>query len=320
MTNFIDLFAGIGGFRIGFETCGFKCVFSSEINKACQDVYEINFGERPFGDITSLNANTLPDFDILLGGFPCQPFSKSGKLLGFNDTRGTLFFEICKILEAKAPKYVVLENVKNLLYHDNKNTINTIITSLNSLGYNTSYRLLNAKDFGVPQSRERVFIVGSKGTMFDFDKLQTASVVPAKNVLSAGHNYLDRAKYTLLENTNMSKTGLIFAGYTNKPIRKNGIKPQDKHLSRTHKQQNRIYSANGVHPTISTAGGYYLYIEEENIVRKPTTDECYLIMGFPNSFKRSLKNSISLHQAGNAVCPPIASAIANAMKIQYSLE
>ena len=160
MKRFIDLFAGIGGFRIGFEKNGFECVFSSEKNKACQTVYQANFGELPFDDITQISPNDIPDFEVLLGGFPCQPFSISGKKQGFQDTRGTLFFDICHIIQKKQPKIVVLENVKHLIYHDKRRTLKIIINSLKELGYHVSQQVLNAKDFGLPQNRERIYIVG----------------------------------------------------------------------------------------------------------------------------------------------------------------
>ena len=120
--KFIDLFCGIGGFRLGFESNGMECVFSCDFDKNVQDVYEDNFGERPFSDITKLDPVDIPDFDILLGGFPCQPFSISGKKGGFNDTRGTLFFDVCRVISEKQPKVIVLENVKHLIHHDSKNT------------------------------------------------------------------------------------------------------------------------------------------------------------------------------------------------------
>ena len=151
--KFIDLFAGIGGFRQGFEDVGFHCVFTSEMNLQCQQVYEANFGEKPFGDITKIRPADIPDFDILLGGFPCQPFSISGRKMGFEDTRGTLFFDICQIIDEKQPSIVVLENVKHLIHHDKGQTFDTILRSLMSLGYNVTHKILNAKDFGLPQNR-----------------------------------------------------------------------------------------------------------------------------------------------------------------------
>ncbi|MGL5511239.1 MAG: DNA cytosine methyltransferase, partial [Microcoleaceae cyanobacterium] len=166
--KFIDLFAGIGGFRIALERVGLQCSFSCEIDPACQEVYEKNYGEKPFGDIHKLDPQTLDDFDLLVAGFPCQPFSISGRKLGFEDIRGTLFFEICRIIEAKRPSVVILENVKHLLHHNQGQTLQIILDSLVSLDYYVNYQILNAKDFGVPQHRERIFIVAVKNKPFDF--------------------------------------------------------------------------------------------------------------------------------------------------------
>lgn len=143
--KFIDLFAGIGGFRKGFQDAGYECVFTSEINTACREVYENNFRNKVFGDITKIEPSHIPDFDVLLAGFPCQPFSICGKKKGFEDTRGTLFFNICQIINEKQPKVVVLENVKHLIHHDKKRTFKTIIQTLQNLGYNVTYKLLGSR-------------------------------------------------------------------------------------------------------------------------------------------------------------------------------
>ena len=166
--KFIDLFCGIGGFRVAMdETClendiNPQCVFSSDIDKHCQDSYELNFGERPFGDITKIEANQIPDHDILFAGFPCQPFSIIGQMKGFEDTRGTLFFHIAEILSVKKPKAFILENVKQLVGHDGGKTLKTILESLKNLGYHVQYTVLNALDYGLPQKRERIIIVGHR--------------------------------------------------------------------------------------------------------------------------------------------------------------
>ena len=157
--KFIDLFAGLGGFRIALEALGGECVFSSEINSHACEIYQANFNHNSYCDITKLNPSIIPDFDVLCAGFPCQSFSIAGKKLGFEDTRGTLFFDICRIIEKKQPPIVLLENVKNLTQHDNGKTFSTIISSLENLNYSVSFQLLNAKDFGVPQHRERIIIV-----------------------------------------------------------------------------------------------------------------------------------------------------------------
>ncbi len=159
--KFIDLFAGIGGIRRPFDKLGGKCVFSSEIDKFAIQTYFANFGEIPSGDITKIPASEIPDFDILLAGFPCQAFSIAGKRKGFQDTRGTMFFEIQRILEYHKPKCFMLENVKGLLNHDKGKTFKTIIDILEKkLKYKVYYKVLNAKNFGMPQNRERIIIVG----------------------------------------------------------------------------------------------------------------------------------------------------------------
>jgi len=315
MKRFIDLFAGIGGFRIGFERNGYKCVFTSEKNKYCQDVYEANFGEIPFGDITQINPKDIPDFEVLLGGFPCQPFSISGKKQGFKDTRGTLFFDVCRIIEEKRPKVVVLENVKHLIHHDKKRTLKTILSSLEDLGYNVSQKVLNAKDFGLPQNRERIFIIGCKKSYFDFKKLENIDTPKLKEYLDLNgkFEYLDKSEYTLIESPRKQPTGLIFVGYRNKNTWKTGVRPNTEHLSRVHRQPNRIYSVEGVHPTLpsqETSGRFFIYLPEEDKVRKLTLDECYRIMGFPDTFKRHERTGERYKQIGNSVAISVIEAIA----------
>jgi len=159
--KFIELFAGIGGFRLGMERGGHECVFSSEIDKYASLIYEKNFKDKPYGDITQIKSEDIPNHDILCGGFPCQSFSIAGKRGGFNDTRGTLFFQIARILKDKQPKYFILENVKGLLSHDGGQTFKIIISTLTDIGYDIQWQVLNSKNFGVPQNRERVFIIGN---------------------------------------------------------------------------------------------------------------------------------------------------------------
>ena len=157
--RFIDLFAGIGGFRIPFDEFGYKCVFSSEIDKFARQTYRTHFGEEPHGDITKISAEEIPEHDLLLAGFPCQPFSKAGHQKGFEDARGTMFFEIMRILKHHKPKYFILENVKQLIRHNNGETLEYILSQLRSIyGDEVCWKVLNSKDFGLPQNRERVFI------------------------------------------------------------------------------------------------------------------------------------------------------------------
>lgn len=241
--TFIDLFAGIGGFRIPLQELGGKCVFSSEFNYHAQRAYELNFGEVPFGDITQLDLDIVPKHNILCAGFPCQPFSISGKRKGFEDTRGTLIYHVFKIIEKQRPDVVFLENVKHLVYHDKKRTLAVIVQHLEELGYIISKKVLNASDFGVPQNRERIIIIGHREKKFDFSKLETQPKPILKDFLDTENDfeYL-KEPYTILEQQKKQKSGLIFAGYRDKAIRKRGVRPGTKHLSRVHKQPNRIYS------------------------------------------------------------------------------
>ena len=318
--TFIDLFCGVGGIRIGMETQGFRCVFSSDINTECQRTYAENFNDTPAGDITLIDEKEIPDHDILCAGFPCQPFSISGKQKGFDDTRGTLFFEICRIIKEKQPRVVFLENVKHLIHHDHGNTLCVILRHLSELGYSVSWRVLNASDFGVPQNRERIIIIGSKDAEFDFDKIHKQPRVTLKEILdkTGEFEYLEADDYTLIEEPKLQKSGLIFAGYRNKSIRKVGVRPGTENLSRVHKQPNRIYSVNGVHPTLpsqETSGRYWI-LTEENRVRKLTLNECWKLMGFPQNYRKVSAVGEQYKQLGNSVCIPMIAAVAEEIKKQ----
>jgi len=318
---FIDLFAGIGGFRLGFGENVFKCVFSSEINKHAREMYYANFKDYPFGDVTKLNEKNIPNFDILLAGFPCQPFSIAGDKKGFDDIRGTLFFDIARIIIHHKPKVVFLENVKHFKNHDNGNTLNTVLKTLTSLGYTTSWEVLNAKDFGVPQNRERTIIIASSdGIKFDFSKLIKKPTVKILDILEPGieSKYLKLPEYTLIPNPKEQKSGLIFVGYRNKNIRKKGVNKDTKHLSRTHKQPNRIYDSKGVHPTLSSqeaSGRYFIFTSGK--VRKLTLLECYRLMGFPDSFIKLGSKAKQYNRIGNSIVVPMVKEIANEIKKQF---
>ena len=315
--KFIDLFCGIGGFRLGFESTGMECVFSCDFEENVQDVYEENFGERPFSDITELDPSSLPDFDILLAGFPCQPFSICGKKGGFGDTRGTLFFDVCRIISEKKPKVVVLENVKHLLHHDSKNTLKVILGSLQNIGYNVTYKILNTKDFGLPQNRERIFIICTRTGFFDFNRLVNVKSKPLKFFLDKeiGFEYLNESEYTILDDgvyKRQESSGLIFIGYRNKNGFKKGVRPGTDHLNRSHRQPNRIYSIEGNHPTLpsqETSGRFFIYNPETKKVRKLTVPECYRIMGFPENYKKSSILGHQYKQIGNSVGVNITSEI-----------
>ncbi len=319
--KFIDLFAGIGGFRQGFESLDHECVFSSEINTHCQTVYQNNYNENPLSDITKINEKDIPDFDILLAGFPCQPFSISGYKKGFEDTRGTLFFDVCRILEEKIPPIVVLENVKHLIHHDKGNTLKVIIETLEDLNYYVEWKLLNSKDFGLPQNRERIIIIATKLKPFDFSLIEKKTPVVLKDFLDIEGDfvYLDESEYTLIDNPVKQKSGLIFIGYRKKNIWKKGVRPNTLHLSRVHRQPNRIYSVEGCHPTIpsqETSGRFFIYIPDEHKVRKLTLSECYKIMGFDEKFVRSNKTGEQYRQIGNSVAIPMIKEIANQLEKQ----
>lgn len=320
--TFIDLFAGIGGFRIALENLGLKCVYSCEKDLKTAKLYELNHGEDPLGDITEVDEKSIPDFNILCAGFPCQSFSVAGKQQGFNDVRGTMFFEICRILKEKSPEIVFLENVKNLSTHDKGNTLKVIISNLEDLGYTVSWQVLNAKDFGVPQNRERTIIVAMKGKKFDFSKLDKH---PIENMIPFLDNnkefkYLQKDEYTLLNAPKkQSKSSLLFCGYRNKKIRLKGVSNINLNLSRVHKQPNRIYSINGVHPTLSSqeiSGRYFILTEDG--VRKLTIDECYRFMGFPETFNKSSDVSTLYKCIGNSVAIPMIQEIAKQILKQWS--
>ena len=318
--KFIDLFAGIGGFRYAFEKSGCECVFESEIDEACKKTYYNNYGDIPNGDITQIDENDIPDFDILCAGFPCQPFSICGKKMGFEDTRGTLFFDICRIISKRQPPVVVLENVKHLINHNKRNTFNTILNALTQLGYNISYKVLNSSDFGVAQIRERIIMVGTKQGYFNFSDMTRSPKVRIKDILDSQGDFeiLDKGEYTLLPSQFVKEqsSGLIFCGYRNKGTWKKGVRPNTEHLSRCHRQPNRIYSAEGIHPTIpsqETSGRFWIYIPEQDIVRKLTINECYKLMGFPSSFKIDKNKGNAYRQCGNSVVIPMIYELAQSI-------
>lgn len=322
--KFIDLFAGIGGFRLGLESVGAKCVFSSEIDSHAIEIYKENFGDNPENDITTLNPKLIPDFDILCGGFPCQSFSICGKQEGFNDIRGTLFFDICRILEEKKPKVFILENVQNLENHDKGNTLFVMIKTLNELGYSVSYKVLNARNFGVPQNRERIIIIGNReGKFFDFEKLRLNTITSMYPFLQkeGEFEFLSSDEYTLLKENQIkvqSKSGLIFAGYRNKKIRVTGVKEDTEHLSRVHKQPNRIYSALGTHPTLASqeqSGRYWILVDGK--VRKLTLEECFKFMGFPDDYKKIGLKSKLYQRIGNSICVNMVKEIAREVVNQF---
>jgi DNA (cytosine-5)-methyltransferase 1 len=284
--KFIDLFCGIGGFRIGMEQACKEngiipdCVFSSDIDPHCQDSYEYNFGDRPYGDITKVDENEIPDHDILFAGFPCQPFSIIGSKRGFNDIRGTLFFDIARILKAKMPKAFVLENVKQLVGHDKGQTLKVIIQTLEDLGYSVRYSVLNALDYGLPQKRERVIIVGHlEPILFSFP----SPIKPYKPLVEILERNIDQ-KY--------------FASDLIKEKRKNKHKSAYR-ISIWHENKSGNICSYPYSCALRAGASYnYLLVNGE---RRLTPREMFRLQGFPDNYKISVTDSQARKQAGNAV-------------------
>lgn len=295
--SFIDLFAGIGGIRLGFESVGGKCVFSSEFDEDACKTYEANFGEHPAGDITKIEAREIPDFDILLGGFPCQAFSIIGKKEGFaNETCGTLFFDIERILKEKMPQAFMLENVRNLTAHDGGNTFRIIRTHLEALGYKVYAKVLNALDYGVPQKRERIIIVGFLNDVdFEFPP-----PVPED----------ERTKLTDILETSVDKKY-----YVSEAIRKSRLERiKDKNYPKPYISHENIAGSITPHPYSSAlragASANYILINDE---RRPTERELLRIQGFPDSYKIVVPYGKIRKQTGNSVAVPVIKAVARNM-------
>jgi len=305
--TFIDLFAGIGGMRLAYEKAGGKCVYSNEWNKYSQQTYYANFGEQPEGDITQVDEKSIPDHDILLAGFPCQPFSiagvskknSMGRKTGFEDkTQGTLFFDVCRILKEKKPKAFMLENVKNLKNHDKGRTFKTILESLDELNYKIFYAVLDGQNY-VPQHRERIVIVGfdkeryGNDISFEFDITPIEPKPVMRNILETEVD----SKYTLSDNlwtylqeyaAKHKAAGNGF-GY--------GIAPLD-----------------GVSRTISARyhkdGSEILIAQKGKNPRRLTPRECARLQGFPESFVIPVSDTQAYRQFGNSVVVPLMADVA----------
>ena len=295
--KFIDLFAGIGGIRLGFESVGGKCVFSSEFDEDACKTYEANFGEHPAGDITKINASDIPDFDILLGGFPCQAFSIIGKKEGFaNETCGTLFFDIERILKEKRPPAFMLENVRNLVAHDNGNTFRVIKQHLEALGYHIHAKVLNALDYGVPQKRERIIIVGFlKDLPFEFPlPISENKRVRLIDILESNVD----SKYYVKDSIRLSRLERL----------------RDKDYPKPYISHENIAGTVTPHPYSSAlragASANYILINDE---RRPTEREMLRIQGFPDTFKIVVPYGKLKKQCGNSVAVPVIKAVASQM-------
>lgn len=293
--TFVDLFAGIGGIRIPFTELGGKCVFSSEWDKAAQISYSYNFGEVPFGDITKINSDSIPKHDVLLAGFPCQAFSIIGKMKGFADTRGTMFFEVARILQYHQPKAILLENVKQLVSHDGGKTFKVILDTLAELGYSVKWKILNALDFGLPQKRERVIIVGFKSAAaceqfnFDFEPIayDLASVLEDdKNVDSS-----------------LFASDMILDKRRKRVEGKNVFYPSVWHENKSGNISILPYAC-----ALRTGASYnYLLI---NGYRRPSSRELLRFQGFPEKFKIEVSHQEIRRQTGNSVAVPMIRAVA----------
>jgi DNA (cytosine-5)-methyltransferase 1 len=305
MIRIIDLFAGIGGIRLGFEQAFRKenvdCVFTSEINKSAVETYKANFGiENIFGDITKIDSADIPDHDILLAGFPCQPFSTAGLRKGFDDERANAFFEIERILLEKKPKIFLLENVKHLRSANNGEAFQMIKERLINAGYKIFYEVLSGKDFGVPQNRERLFIVGFLDHNVDF-QFPAPPKIPTKvgDILESDVD----ERYTLTD----KKWNYEF-------------ERRKRNRTKSHGFGYRIFNENSLYTTTLLANycshGENILIECPNKnPRKLTPRECARLQGFPDSFAidKVSRNQI-YKQLGNSVCVPVIKAVAEQIK------
>ncbi len=306
--KYIDLFAGIGGIRIPFQELGGTCVFTSEWDKFAQKTYRVNFGDEPQGDITKISASDIPDFDILLAGFPCQPFSQAGLKKGFSDTRGTLFFEIERILKEKNPKAFLLENVKQLKGHDKGRTLRVILEHLDSLNYYVNYAILRAGDFGVPQNRERIYIVGLSKNYFDLPEGYTFEFPKPMNQKTRLGDILEKSvdeKYTISD--------ALWEGHQR---RKKEHQEKGNGFGYTLFNEESEYT--------NTISARYYKDGSEILIdqgkgknpRKLTPRECARLQGFPEKFIIPVSDTQAYKQFGNSVAVPVVRAVAKRIVIE----
>ncbi len=295
MIKVASLFSGIGGFEKAFQQAGdmVEIVFTSEIDKYARQIYQKNFGVEPHGDITQINTAEIPDHDILCGGFPCQAFSVAGKRRGFEDTRGTLFFEIMRIAEAKRPKLLFLENVKGLLSHDKGRTFQTILRSMDELGYDAEWQVFNSKNHGVPQNRERVFIIGhlrGAGTRPIFPITESSGVAETQEptVYCLDANYYKGP-------AQQARTMICIPVLT--PDREN--KPQ----------AGRRFKDNG-DPSFTVTAQDGHGIMTDDTIRRLTPMECERLQGFPDGWTDGVSDTQRYKCLGNAVTVNVVEFVA----------
>ena len=304
--TFIDLFAGLGGFRLALESLGAECVYSSEWDEPVRKVYSDNFDEIPDGDITQVDEKSVPDHDILCAGFPCQAFSISGKQNGFEDSRGTLFFDVARIVKEKQPKVVFMENVKNFASHDGGKTLDVVRATMENLGYTFFYKVLSAVDFGIPQKRERIYMVCFRNDLnvasfnypkpFELQKHVEDFLLSDENMVS--HLYVDRPDTYFNDKKDEH--------YSNKTIRLGIVNKGG--------QGERIYSTKGIAITLSANGGGVFSKTGGYLIngrtRKLHPRECARLMGFPDSYIISDSPNQVYKQFGNSVVIDVLQLIA----------
>lgn len=312
--KYIDLFAGIGGIRIPFQENGGMCVFTSEWDSFAQKTYTVNFGGEIYGDITKVNIERdIPDFDILLGGFPCQPFSQAGLHKGFSDTRGTLFFNIEEIIRIKRPKAFLLENVKQLKGHDHGRTYKVIEEHLKALDYTVTAKVLRAGDFGVPQNRERIYIVGFDRNYFGLpEDYEFEFPVPPKTPTRLG-DILEKKvdpKYTISQR--------LYDGH---------LRRKEEHKQKGNGFGFSLFTKDSEY-TNTLSARYYkdgseILIDQGNgsLPRKLTPRECARLQGFPENFIIPVSDTRAYKQFGNSVAVPVIREIAkNLLSTMQKLE
>jgi DNA (cytosine-5)-methyltransferase 1 len=299
--KFIDLFAGIGGIRIPFDELGGECVFTSEWDGPAQKTYHSNFGHMPDGDITKFDPKEIASHNLLLAGFPCQPFSLAGLKKGFSDTRGTLFFNIAKIIEYHQPEVVFLENVKNFKNHDKGRTFETVKNSLEELGYDVQTKVLNAKEFGVPQNRERIYIIGlhkkKVGRTFRFPdspkiKVRVGDILEKK---------VD-PKYTISDK--------LWAGHQRR---------KKEHMEKGNGFGYSLFNSKSDYTSTISAryykdGSEILIEQNGKNPRKLTPREAARLQGFPDSYKLVCSDTQCYKQFGNSVAVPVIRALATQLQ------
>ena len=295
--KFIDLFAGLGGFRLALESLGAQCVYSNEWDLPAQEVYYENFGDVPDGDITKVNESIIPDHDILCAGFPCQAFSISGKQRGFEDSRGTLFFDVARIVKEKKPKIVFMENVKNFATHDGGKTLEVVKATMEELGYTFNQRVLNSVDYGVPQKRERIYMVCFRNDIITKNFTFPKTIKLTKHV----EDFLLEDE-SLTEHLYVTRNDTYYNGtkddvYSDKSIRLGIVNKGG--------QGERIYSTKGIAITFSAYGGGVFAKTGGYLVngrpRRLHPRECARLMGYPDSYKISKKANQAYQQFGNSV-------------------